>query len=203
MGEDRAVDPRHEYVTEIARLFPMQGKWTEEDFFALPESNSIIELSNGHLYMVPAPELEHQSASTKLVVSLGNFVDEHHLGVVFHAPTDVRLFPGTIRQPDVVFLSEEHRDRMTEHLIEGAPDWVAEIISPSTRRVDEVEKMHEYARAGVPEYWLLDLEKRTIRVYTLQHGAYGLSGAYGAGETAKSVTLVGFTVAVDTIFGGV
>jgi Uma2 family endonuclease len=121
--------------------------------------------------------------------------------VVRVAPYDVRLFPGTIRQPEVLFIREEHRDRI-QRTLNGPPDWVAEVISPEERETDEVVKMAEYARAGVPEYWLLDPEAETIRVYNLAGDSYALAATAAAGQVARAVTLDGFEVAADTIFGG-
>ena len=190
------------YVSWVAELFPPQGQWTEADYFALPETNRIIELANGELSMAPAPGDRHQSAVVELVVALKLYVDANRLGVVRTAPLDVRLFPGTIRQPDVLFLREEHRERITERYIDGPPDWVAEVISEGTRRVDEEVKTTEYASAGVPEYWLVDPEDKTIRVHVLEGNAYRLAAIYRPGQIARSETLSGFEIAVDRVFGG-
>ena len=162
------MEAQETYVTEIAKLFPRQGEWTERDFFALPESNLPLELAGGKIVMAPAPDDLHQHISGELFFALKAYVDAHQLGVVRHAPYDVRLFPGTIRQPDLVFIRAEHMDRITGRYFDGPPDWVAEIISPGSRELDEEVKLAEYARAGVPEYWLVDPENRTIRIHTLE-----------------------------------
>jgi Uma2 family endonuclease len=189
------------YVTEIAKLFPPQGKWTEEDYFALPQTNHIVELSDGELIM-PSPATDaHQSASLRLTMALTPFVDEHDLGIVRYSPMSVRLWEGKIREPDVLFFRKEHRDRLGKS-VHGVPDWIAEIISRSTKKTDEINKLAEYAQAGVSEYWLLHYKRKTILVYVLPEGAseYTLAATYGAGEIARSETLIGFEVAVDKIF---
>jgi len=190
------------YVTEIARFFPPQGKWTEEDYFALPESNLIVELSDGKLIVNPPATPPHQMISGNLYLSLVRYVENGDLGRVLYSPVSVRLWEGKIREPDLLFVRTEHLDRITNKSIDGAPAWVAEIISPSTRKADEVEKLAEYAEAGIPEYWLLDSKAVTIRIYVLPQGAseYVLHATYKAGEIARSVTLIGFEVAVDKIF---
>jgi Uma2 family endonuclease len=100
----------------------------------------------------------------------------------------------------VLFLRREHLERMKRHYIDGPPDWVAEVISPGTRQVDEVEKLTEYAQAGVPEYWLVDLEHKTIRVYVLREGSvYALAATYTAGQAAHAETIEGFSIAVDAV----
>jgi len=188
------------YVMEIARLFPQQGRWAEVDYYALPETNQIVELANGELIMVPAPDYQHQEGVRQLLIALSLHVDSRELGIVCVAPYDVHLFEGTIRQPDVLFLRQENHQRNTGRCIEGPPDWAAEVISPGTRHTDEVDKLAEYAKAGVPEYWLVDPENKTILVYVL-HGnpAYTLAGTYTPGQAARSETWESFEVVVDKI----
>jgi Uma2 family endonuclease len=195
------MEAQEGYVTEIARLFPRQGEWTERDFFALPESTRPLELARGKIVMAPAPDDRHQHISGELFFALKAHVDAHQLGVVRHAPYDVRLFPGTIRQPDLVFIRSEHMDRIVGRYFDGPPDWVAEIISPGSRELDEEVKLVEYAQAGVPEYWLVDPENRTIRVYTLQGEAYTLTSTASSGQVAHSTTIEGFEVPVGGVFG--
>jgi Uma2 family endonuclease len=188
------------YVTEIAKLFPRQGEWTERDFFALPESNRRIELSNGVLTMTPSPTGSHALILMELASRLKNHVAAADLGVVLVAPLDVRLFPGTIRQPDILFIREENRARIGDY-VDGPPDWVAEIISPGSRELDEQVKLAEYARAGVPEYWLVDPRDRTVRIYTLAGDAYTLAATASDCQAARSATIEGFEVAAGDLFG--
>src|SRR5688572_25847332 len=137
-----------EYVTEIARLFPRQGRWTEDDYFALPESSEIIELSEGVLIVTPAPDIYHQDVSHGLLRPLDRFVTEHQLGKLYYSPIAVRLWEGNIREPDLLFLRKERFGQIGKRVIEGPVDWIAEIISPGSRKTDESEKLQEYAQAG-------------------------------------------------------
>lgn len=188
------------YVTEIAKLFPPQGEWTEMAYFALPESTQIIELSDGVLIMPPAPTIGHQNVSGELYSALKAFVETNDLGRVFYAPLAVRLWPGKIREPDILFIRKENENRIGETRIDGPPDWVAEIVSPGTRQADEHDKVREYAQARVSEYWLVDPENKTIRVYVLEtEEQYNLAATYEAGQTARSETIKGFEVAVDDV----
>jgi len=186
---------------EILDLFPTQGKWTEEAYFSLPETNRIIELSRGRLIITPSPTTEHQEISSRLHLLIGNFVLSNNLGKVCYSPLDVRLWPGTIRQPDIVFMSNEHKDRIAERYW-GVPDLVMEILSESTEKQDRTEKFYEYGKAGVLEYWIVDPSAQTIEVFVLDQGAYKLLGKWGTGEVAYSKVLAGFQVAVDGVFGG-
>ncbi len=187
------------YALAIASLFPNQGEWTEEDYFALPDTPRIVELTDGELIVNPPPTPAHQETSGNLYAALRAFAAESGLGRVFYAPIAVRLAEGRIREPDVLLVREGNAGRIGPAVIDGPPDWVAEIISPGTRRTDEVDKLAEYAQAGVTEYWLVDPEQRTIRVFVLAGSDYRLAGAYGAGQVARSEMLAGFAVAVEAI----
>jgi Uma2 family endonuclease len=183
----------------VAELFPPQGQWTEDDYFALPETNRYLELSDGRLIMPPHPTFSHQTALQRLAWELQAFVEERDLGTVRFAPLPVRLWPGKIREPDIFFIATEHAERIGEQAC-GVPDLIVEVTSPSTMREDRQEKFYEYAKAGVSEYWLVDLQARTIEVYSLQQGVYILSEKCAHGETAHSPLLSGFAIAVDAVF---
>jgi len=187
------------YVTEIARLFPRQGQWNEDCYFALPETNLIVELADGRLIMNPPPEPYHQDVPHNLLRLLDQHVISNQLGRVYYSPISLRLWEGNIREPDLLFLSNECLGQIGQKIIDAPVDWVAEIISPGSREIDEVDKLREYAQAGIPEYWLLDPEAKTIRVYGLPEGqsTYTLVGAYGVGQVAKSEIIRGFQVEVE------
>ncbi len=186
---------------EILSLFPRQGKWTERDYFSLPETNRIVELSRGRLIITPAPTTEHQEISSKLHLLIGNFILSNNLGKACYSPLDVRLWPGTIRQPDILFMSNEHKDRITERYW-GVPDLVMEILSESTEKQDRTDKFSEYEKAGILEYWIVDPSERVIEVYELAQKAYKIMGKWGTGEAAYSKVLAGFQASVDDVFGG-
>lgn len=114
------------------------------------------------------------------------------------APLPVRLWPGKIREPNLFFIAKEHTDRIGEQAC-GVPDLVVEVTSPSTARVDRMEKFQEYARAGMRAYWIVDPKARTVEVYVWQQGAYVLRGRWGPGEAASSELLPGFQVRVEEI----
>ena len=189
---------RQENLTiDILRLFPRQGEWTEADYFRLPESNRIIELSEGRLIISPSPTDRHQEILLSLLILFANYVKSHRLGIVRCSPLDVRLYEGVVREPDITFMANEHRDRITDKW--GVPDLVMEILSEGTAKVDREDKYLEYQRAGVLEYWIVDPFEQSIEIYTLEHGNYSLFGKWGTGESAKSKLLDGFEVSIDEI----
>ena len=184
---------------EVARLFPRQGEWTEEDYFSLPETNKIVELSEGRLIITPSPTDRHQSISGNLFSLIRNYVRLNDLGEVRYSPLDVWLYEGTIRQPDIIFMSNEHRDRITDRYW-IVPDLVVEIISEGTERQDRVYKFREYQKAGIPEYWIVEPFQNTIEIFTLEDGIYVQLGKWSTGETVYSKVLDGFQIVVDNVF---
>jgi Uma2 family endonuclease len=186
-------------VIEIAELFPCQGKWTEEDYFNLPETNRMIELSEGRLIISPSPTPKHQRIVKKLSFLMDEYIENNDLGEILMAPLDVRLREGIIRKPDIAFMSKEHKRRITTKRW-GIPDLVVEILSKGNKKQDRVKKFEEYQRAGIPEYWIVDPFQQTIEVFTLEKGAYSLFNKRGTGEIAHSKLLAGFQVAVDSVF---
>jgi len=185
-------------AVEVAQLWPPRGQWTEADYFALPDTNRFIELSEGELVMPPHPTHTHQLIVFELATRMRAFVQEQNLGIVQIGPLPVRLWPGKIREPDILFVAREHSDRIGEQAY-GPPDLAVEVLSPGTRRTDRLEKTVEYARAGVREYWIVDPHGRTVEVFILREGAYELLGKWGVGEEARSEVLASFRVAVDEV----
>ncbi|MCA9982475.1 MAG: Uma2 family endonuclease, partial [Anaerolineales bacterium] len=106
---------------------------------------------------------------------------------------------GKIREPDVMFYSEAHRDRLGG-TVSGIPDMVAEVVSPGSRQADRRDKFHEYALAGIGEYWLVEPEQTTVEVFVLVDGVYELVVKAGAGQVAQSRLLAGFEVEVTAVF---
>jgi len=188
-------------TAKVAELFPRQGEWTEAEYFALPETNRYLELSEGRLIMPPHPTNTHQSAVGRLYRWLDEFVQERRLGIVRLAPLPVRLWAGKVREPDIFFLAREHSDRIGEQFF-GPPDLVIEVTSPGTRRVDRNEKPLEYARAGVAEYWIVDPSAQTVEVFVLREGGYRLLARWGSGQVARSALLDGLEIPVEQLFMG-
>ncbi|MEJ2150934.1 MAG: Uma2 family endonuclease, partial [Chloroflexota bacterium] len=144
------------YVTDIAKLFPRQGEWTETDYFGLPESKRFVELWDGVLSIEPMPGTLHQRIVTRLAGLLFAYVNPIKSGEAFGPLTAVKLGEGRIREPDVMFIKQENRARIARRYIDGPPDWVAEVNSSGSRATDTKDKLQQYAEVGIPEYWLID-----------------------------------------------
>ncbi len=190
----RASEP--EPTWDVAHLFPAQGTWSEADYLAL-DSNRLVEFTNGHLEVLPVPTTSHQLIVAYLYGLLATFVAARGLGTVVFAPLRVRVGRGKFREPDIVFMRQEHADRIGEEFWEGA-DLVMEVVSeaPDDRRRDLETKRTDYARAGIPEYWIVDPVEGKITVLRLAGRRYVVHGEFGKGETASSHLLPGFTADV-------
>ena len=145
-----------------------QGEYTIEDRNALPEDHP-YELIDGVIYNMASPALRHQSISGAIYRQLWNYVDSQGGDCIpFIAPTDVRLDRDerTMVVPDVFVICQPDDDRMdNDKYINGAPDLIIEVLSPSTRRKDMFTKLHKYEAAGVREYWIVDPNKEKVIVY--------------------------------------
>ena len=175
---------------------------TYEDYLNTPEGER-YELRDGELVMVPSPSMRHQRIVGRLHAVLLGHITDGGLGELFMAPSDVVVWDGGQRnvvQPDVLFISTEREHILTEANVQGAPDLVVEVLSPSTESVDRGYKRELYARHGVGEYWLVDPDARTVTVLRLGDGEYETAGTYGPGQALASPTLEGLTIDVDEVF---
>ncbi len=188
-------------VPALEAKWPQQGEWTREDWLRLPDDGFRYEVLDRELHITPPPTIKHQRASFHLALKLGNFVLEHNLGEVLLAPCGVYLpnHPVPV-QPDILFVHTRQREIIGEECIEGAPDLVVEVLSPSNWLYDRREKFQAYQNAGVPEYWIVDYRACTIKVFFLEKGTYTLLNQYKSGDVAPSRVLENFQVAVDEVF---
>lgn len=176
--------PRYDTLQALEQLFKEQqyvrdavpyyahGRYTIEDYYALPEERR-VELIDGEFYDMTAPTLLHQRIGGEIHRQIANFIFENEGNCVpFYSPIDVQLDcdEKTMVQPDVIILC--HPDKMKKRVIYGAPDFVLEVISPSTRRKDYTKKLTKYSEAGVREYWIVDPYQQKLLVYFFESDVY-------------------------------
>lgn len=146
--------------------WPRQGSYTVSDYEALPDDVR-VELIDGVFYDMSAPTFLHQIIAGRVYVQLINFMDshEHKNCTPGISPLDVQLDQDdrTMVQPDVIILCDQKKNTIKR--IYGAPDFVLEVLSPSTRRKDMIKKLDKYMNAGVREYWMADPEKEMVTVF--------------------------------------
>ena len=128
------------------------------------------------------------------------FVTENGLGRVYQAPFDVVLSDTDVVQPDLLFVSNARAHVVTAANVQGAPDLVVEILSPSSAARDRSVKRALYARHGVKEFWLVDTAARDATVLLLRDGDFETAGTYAEGDTLMSPTLRGFALPVADMF---
>lgn len=175
---ERILAPVHLYTVseppagvlrETMPAYNVKGPYTLEDYLALPEERR-VELIDGEFYEMYAPTTGHQA--------IGGFIHKQLLDHVLDrkgpcmplmSPVDVQLDcdDKTVVQPDVMIVCD--KDKFRGGRVFGAPDYLAEVLSPSTRKKDMSLKLYKYSNAGVREYWMVDPEKQKIVVYDLEH----------------------------------
>ena len=188
-----------EESTHVATAQPAV-KLTYEDYCAAPADNR-YELLDGELIMVAAPNIKHESVRSLLGHHLSNFIIDHGLGKLFYAPCDVMLSESNVVQPDLLFVSREREHLLRDgQKVQGAPDLVIEILSPSTADRDRGKKLALYGRHGVTEYWLVDPVAETIQIHRLQGEILVPTRTFGREETLRSALLVGLELRLDDIF---
>jgi Uma2 family endonuclease len=138
---------------------------TVAEYRNLPETGPRYQLIEGDLYMAPAPNRFHQDISRNLIFAFANHLSKHPVGVLYEAPFDVYLTDIDVFQPDLLIVLNENRGILTDAGAEGAPDFVVEILSPKTRRLDLENKKRVYARVGVKELWIIDPDQGEVAVY--------------------------------------
>ncbi|MDP8922646.1 MAG: Uma2 family endonuclease [Chloroflexota bacterium] len=175
-------------------------RFRAEDIWDTPDDGNRYEVIDGDLYMTPPPVVIHQRGGGRLYRLIGNYLDRNPIGEVFMAPIGVTLDDSNGLQPDIVYVSNERRDIIKERAIEGAPDLVVEVLSPSTESRDRGVKLRRYAASGIPHYWLLVPRTRSLEAYVLADAGYDLVGTYGPGSVFRPALFPGLDVPIDALW---
>lgn len=143
--------------------------YTIEDIYALPEGQR-AELIDGQLYNMAPPMRIHQKLVNRLSQAITNYIDSKHgICEVYPAPFAVFLNADDKNyvEPDLSVICD--KDKLDDRGCNGAPDWIIEIISPSTERMDYGIKLFKYRSAGVREYWIINPLSKTVNVYDFEY----------------------------------
>jgi len=181
---------------------PYLQKFTYGDYVRLPVDGRRHEVIDGEHLVAPAPTPWHQFIASNFHRILARFVHERKLGRVCTAPLDVVLSDFDVVQPDLLYISQERLDLVTETNLQGAPDLVIEILSNSTRRVDETAKLDLYDRFGVEEYWMADRLGQAVRVYRRSPAGLRLIAELSArrGDVLTTPLLPGLSIPLEDLF---
>jgi Uma2 family endonuclease len=179
---------------------PADLKVTREEYEALPEGGPRYQLIDGRLIMAPSPSDHHQDIAGTIYAMLRLYLDMHPIGYVRIAPLNVHLGEHDVYQPDVIFVSKARRAILKDHGIEGGPDLVVEVLSPSTRHLDEGTKRKAYAVAGVRELWLVDPDNGQVRIFDLKKNSSRAARTCHYGGSFTTPLLQGLEFSCDRIF---
>ena len=178
--------------------------YTYADYLQWPDETR-YELIDGEAFLMsPAPLVEHQEVAGEVYYQLRNQLDGQPCRP-YIAPVDVRLprkdeadaAIDTVVQPDILVVCDPRK--IDRRGVRGAPDWVLEVLSPSTAAHDQIAKRRAYERAGVREYWLVHPGDRTLTVYVLENGQYGRPEIYELKDETPLGVLPGVSIAWDAL----
>ncbi len=172
-------------------------RFTYHDYLQLPEDKQ-YELIDGEFFLVPAPRPFHQIVSGRLVEFLSSYVRSRGLGVVVPAPCDVYFSRYDTVQPDVIYIRQDRLGIVKENYVEGAPDLVVEVLSPSTADKDRDLKRKLYARYR--EYWIVDADARTVQVLSRRRGRMVEVRLWNAVESLETHMIEGFRLPLEEVF---
>lgn len=176
-------------------------KVTVKEFFGLElEDGYFYELLNGNIVKKQAPSPQHQIVVSNLLAFMNVYALTNELGQCFTAPLDVFFDEHNNAQPDILFIREDRGFIITSNGIEGQPDLIVEVISPSSVKNDRVTKKDLYLKFGVTEYWLIDPIYQTVEIYALEQDKYVLKFMSVESGEVESQVLEGFKIDVKSIF---
>lgn len=174
-------------------------KFTVDDYLTTPPGKR-YQLLDGEMILAPAPTDKHQAIVGGFLVALHQFVTRNKLGQVRVSPYDVALSNYDVAQPDVLLVSNERAHIITAANIQGAPDLVIEVLSPSTERHDRGYKRVLYGRSSAREYWLVDPETETAEVLVESSPGLVNHATFNRPDTLTSPLLPELGVSLEQIF---
>lgn len=177
-------------------------KLTYDDYVLIPEDGKRHEIMAGEEYESPSPRVRHQDLVARLHLKIGIWLERHPAGGLWTAPLDVVLSPEDVVQPDLLFVRQERPGIVTAANIQGAPDLVAEVLSENYRRRDEILKRKLYDQFRVADYWIVDPELETVKVYRQGAAGYGpaMELSREAGAALSTPLLPGFELPLAELF---
>ncbi|HLW79212.1 MAG TPA: Uma2 family endonuclease [Terriglobia bacterium] len=174
-------------------------KFTHADLLVMPDDGKRREIVDGELFVAASPLSKHQLVVSNIASAFFLYLHDHPVGKLLVAPLDVILSDYDVLEPDLLFISDEHRG-IIQDWVRGAPDLVIEVVSPTTARQDRGPKLKAYARFGIPEYWIVDPEKNTVEVYRLKERSYQPAQVLAEDEILSSPQLPGLALALRDMF---
>jgi len=177
------------------------GAMTYEEFLNSPGDNHHVEWVNGRMVSMGPVTKSHEIIRGFLYALIKHFAEARHLGQVYSEPFQMKTGPDLPgRAPDLFFVANENLGRVKRLNLEGPADLVVEIISPGSRAMDRGDKFYEYEQGGVPEYWLLDPERRQAEFYLRGDDSIFRVVPLGGDGIYRSKVLAGLWLKVDWLW---
>jgi Uma2 family endonuclease len=177
------------------------ASYTWDDFVEL-EEDDLRELIDGELVEVEVPRWDHEEIVGWLVFFLRAWAEAGHGGRVLGSGYKVRISDRRGVMPDVQFYRGGNEGKTQQKgLVHGRPDLVVEVLSPSSQRYDRVTKLRWYAQLGVPEYWVVDPQARTLERLVLREGSYVIVASLADDETFRAETFEGLEIPLTKFWG--
>jgi Uma2 family endonuclease len=173
---------------------------TYEDYCLLPDDGKRYELIEGELFVSPSPSTRHQPVSIRIATELQQSLAKPGLATIFPAPTDLLLANTTVVVPDLVIVGAARASIITRRALEGPPDVVVEILSPSSVDRDGYIKRKLYEKFEIPEYWLIDPEENLVTVHRLEGGTYGIRARLDGESVLDSPEFPTLEIALRDVF---
>ena len=174
---------------------------THKDLDDLPEDDRFrYEVIDGELYVAPFPFITHQRVVTQLLLVIGAYLEAHPIGEVFTSNTKVVLDENTGVGPDLVYISRERLADLKKDGFYGPPDLMVDVTS-SKPNLDRVLKHRKYARSGVPHYWIIAPEARTVEAFVLKSRRYKRVALVKDSETFSPALFPGLAIPLARLWG--
>lgn len=179
---------KHVYKPAAAKRDLLREENLTYDDYAGFDDGNRYELVEGRLeLMSPGPNTAHQWVSFEMQKRIAHTCQDY--AMILCAPIDLILARNEVRQPDLVIILRSNAHILTKRGIEGPPDIVAEILSPSTSKRDKLSKTAVYAKYGIPEYWIVDPANFYLEQYVLENGRYTLANLFAGLDVVASPRL--------------
>ncbi len=186
------------YSKEIDNILNKEQKRRKEFYETMKEGEK-VEFINGEVVFNSPVKLEHNKAGALLFTLLNTFVNKNNLGFVGNEKIMISLTRNDY-EPDICFFNSSVSDKFNPKQMQfPAPDFIVEVISPSTEHNDRVIKFEDYAAHEIKEYWIIDPEDKTIEQYLLKNDKYELTLKSDNG-LIKSRTISGFEIPILSVF---
>ncbi len=201
------IEPEIDPIQNVANepVMEYEREYTYADYLKF-QFEEMVELIRGKIYkMSPAPKTSHQKISINFCVEIGYYLKGKKCQI-FEAPTDIvlpiankkRNKSTTVVQPDICIICNPII--IEDTAIFGVPDWIIEILSPSTAKKDRIEKYEVYEEAGVGEYWIVSPEYETVEVFLLENGKYSKKYVLDKNDKVKPFTLPELEIDLKEVF---